>query len=86
MDGYAASRAIRSHEALSGVRRTPIVAITAYTLDGDREKCLAAGKDDFPGQPYSLRDLRPQARALAVRNDRRQGTRRRPHRPLTLTA
>jgi len=59
MDGYAATRAIRSHEALSGVRRTPIIAITAYTLDGDREKCLAAGKDDFLGKPYSLRDLRP---------------------------
>ena len=59
MDGYAATRAIRSHEALAGSRRTPMIAITAQTLDGDREKCLAAGKDDFLGKPYSLRDLRP---------------------------
>ena len=59
MDGYAATRAIRIHESLAGARRTPIIAITAYTLDGDREKCLAAGMDDFLGKPYSLRDLRP---------------------------
>ena len=59
MDGYAATRALRNHEELVAARRTPVIAITAYTLDGDREKCLAAGMDDFLGKPYSLRDLRP---------------------------
>ena len=59
MDGYAAAQAIRSFETRTGAPRTPVIAITAFTLVGDREKCLAAGMDDFLGKPYALRDLRP---------------------------
>ncbi len=56
--GYNATRHIREFETRAGGRRTPIVAITANTLAGDREKCLAAGMDDYLGKPYSVRDLR----------------------------
>lgn len=59
MDGYAATRGIRDHERRTSMCRTPVIAITAYTLAGDREKCLAAGMDDFLGKPYSLKELRP---------------------------
>ena len=59
MDGYAAAQAIRAIETRTCAPRTPVIAITAYTLHGDREKCLAAGMDDFLGKPYALRDLRP---------------------------
>ena len=45
-DGDAATRRIRELEACFGARRTPIVAITANTLNGDRLKCLAAGMND----------------------------------------
>lgn len=59
LDGFAATRHIREYEARTGSPRTPIIAVTANTLVGDREKCIAAGMDDYLGKPYSLRDLRP---------------------------
>lgn len=55
MDGYKATSAIR---ALSGrSSKTTIVAMTAYAMTGDREKCLAAGMEDFLTKPMKLSDL-----------------------------
>ncbi len=59
MDGFEATAAIRAQEKKQGrERKTPIVALTANVMSGDRERCLAAGMDDYLGKPVRKEDLR----------------------------
>jgi CheY-like chemotaxis protein/nitrogen-specific signal transduction histidine kinase len=56
MDGFQTTANIRSKEGPSG-QRLPIIALTANTLEVDRERCLAAGMDGFLSKPFDLRQL-----------------------------
>lgn len=58
MDGYEATRAIRQIEKETDRVPTPIVAMTANGMAGDREKCFAAGMDDYLAKPINLDQLR----------------------------
>lgn len=57
-DGYTATTMIRDHERSHNLNRTPIVALTANALSGDRERCLQAGMDDYLSKPLQLHLLK----------------------------
>lgn len=57
MDGVEATKRIRQRETDEGIKHTPIIALTAYALHGDREKFLALGMDDYIPKPITMSDL-----------------------------
>jgi len=63
MDGLAATAAIRTYERATGAH-VPIVAMTANAMHGDRERCLAAGMDDYVAKPIRARDLMARIEAV----------------------
>lgn len=56
MDGFEATAAIRAYEGPLG-RHTPIVAMTAHAMTGDRERCIAAGMDGYVSKPLRIEEL-----------------------------
>lgn len=57
MDGFTATAKIRARETQTPVARTPIIALTANAMDGDRDRCLDAGMDDYLSKPFSQQAL-----------------------------
>jgi CheY-like chemotaxis protein len=69
MNGWDAAIAIRNREKLTG-EHLPIIALTAGAMDGDREKCLAAGMDDYIAKPFRAETL---LQVLEAQTDKASG-------------
>ncbi|HEX4772494.1 MAG TPA: two-component regulator propeller domain-containing protein [Bryobacteraceae bacterium] len=64
MDGLTAASEIRRQE--EGMRRTPILALTAHAMQGDQEKCFEAGMDGYLTKPIDVRKLTAEITALSI--------------------
>ncbi len=63
IDGWEASRRLKADPATAGI---PIIALTAHAMEGDREKALAAGCDEFETKPVQLEQLMAKVESLLV--------------------
>ncbi len=55
MDGIDACKLFRKHEEKTGQTHTPVVALTAYAMKADRERCLECGMDDHISKPVDMK-------------------------------
>lgn len=65
MDGYETLKILRAH---AETETLPVIAVTALTMHGDRERCLEAGANCFCPKPVNIDELLDQIRELLVRD------------------
>ncbi len=67
MDGLEATTKIREFEVKNSIeKRTPIIALTANTMDNDRDKCISYGMDEFMAKPFDIEKLNIIFRELKI--------------------
>jgi signal transduction histidine kinase/CheY-like chemotaxis protein len=64
LGGFDATVMIRQHEEAHSLRRTPVIGLTAHALEGDRQRCLDSGMDDYLAKPFRAADLLAKIRDL----------------------
>lgn len=70
MDGLEATLKIREHEEQNNILdKTPIIAVTANTMDNDREKCLSYGMNEFMAKPFDVEKLAMIFSELRINSD-----------------
>ena len=67
LDGLEATVTLREEERASGGHRTPVIAMTASTMPGDQERCLAAGMDDYISKPIDIEQFRAMVERVKTR-------------------
>jgi len=68
MDGFQVARSIREWEHAASARRVPMIALTAYAMTGDRERCITAGMDAYVSKPLSANELFSTIESLVSRD------------------
>lgn len=69
LNGYEATARIRRGEAGHHAVHTPIIAMTAYAMQGDRERCITAGMDDYITKPVAIKEIKRVFSQWLVRKD-----------------
>ncbi|MGH2813288.1 MAG: response regulator [Actinomycetota bacterium] len=67
MDGYQATGELRRQEESRGSGHVPIIAMTAAVMEGEKERCIAAGMDDYLAKPFKLGELEAILRRWVLR-------------------
>ncbi len=68
LDGLEATKTLRNEELARGGGRVPVIAMTASAMQGDRERCLAAGMDEYVSKPIDMRQLQAAMERVTARD------------------